>query len=104
MNSYTTCTSRIGLPAVAAKLILAVAMLSGGPVAQAAKTDTRICQDLDREERGLCRAAIRSGCALDGRHQDSVRCSKLASNYRRMSDGDKPVWLISDDAEEIFLP
>jgi hypothetical protein len=99
MNFSTACISRISLPTAAAKLVLAIAMLSGGPVAQAAKTDLGVCQDLDKAERGLCRAAIRSGCALDGRNLDSIRCSKLASNYRRMTDGDNPIWLKSDDAD-----
>jgi hypothetical protein len=98
MNLPSVCTSRINLPTVAAKLVLAIAMLSGGPVAQAAKTDTGICQDLDRAARGLCRSAIRSGCALDGQRQDSRHCSKLASNYRRITDGEKPVWLESSDS------
>jgi len=98
MNLPTVCTSRLSLPAAAATLVLAIAMLSGAPVAQAAKTDTGICRDLDRGARGLCRAAIRSGCALDGWHRGSIHCSKLASNYRRITDGDRPVWLESNDS------
>lgn len=101
MNLPTVYTARINLPTVAAKLVLAIAMLSTGPVVQAAKTDIGICQDLDRAARGLCRAAIRSGCALDGRHQDSIRCTKLASNYRKINDGDKPVWLKIDDSASL---
>jgi hypothetical protein len=96
MNSPTESISRISLPALAATLVLAMVMLSGASVAQAAKTDTGICQDLDRGTRGLCRAAIRSGCALDGHGHSSRHCSKLASNYRRITDGDKPVWLKSN--------
>lgn len=96
MNLSTLCTSRIGLPAVTAKLVLAIAMLSGASVAQAAKTDTGVCQGLDRAALGLCRAALNSDCTPEGRYRGSTHCSKLASNYRRMT-GEKPVWLIIDD-------
>jgi hypothetical protein len=97
MSLPTVSSSRISLPTMAATLVLAVAMLSGAPTAQAAKTGTGICQDLERSARGLCRAAIRSGCALDGRHRGSRHCTKLGSNYRRMTGEDKPVWLKRDD-------
>jgi hypothetical protein len=79
-------------------------MLAGAPVAQAAKTDTGICQDLEGAARGLCRAALNSGCGLDGEHQQSIECAKLASNYRKATDGDQPVWLLSNENETVLLP
>jgi len=51
-----------------------------------------MCSELDRGARGLCRAAIRSGCEVGGRHEDSRRCSKLASKFRQRT-GLEPVWL-----------
>ena len=98
MKLSTMCIYRISLPTVTAKFVLAIAMLSGASVAQAAKTDAGICQGLDRAARGLCRAALQSDCTPEGRYRGSTRCSKLASNYRRIT-GDKPVWLISDNSE-----
>ena len=104
MNLPTVCTSRISLRAVAATLVLAMPMLAGAPVAQAAKTDTETCQELEGAARGLCRAAIRSGCALDGEHRQSIACAKLASNYRKATDGQQPVWLVSNEEETVLLP
>jgi hypothetical protein len=102
MNLATVFTSRISLRTLAATFVLAMPMLAGAPVAQAAKTDTGICQDLDDTARALCRAALRSGCGPDGDHQQSIACTRLASNYRKATDGEQPVWLVSN--EPILMP
>jgi hypothetical protein len=76
---------------------MAIAMLAGTPLAQAGNVSTGMCNGLEKGERGLCRAALKSGCGVDGQHRNSVHCTKLASNYRRMTGGDLPVWLKRND-------
>jgi hypothetical protein len=104
MNFATVFTSRISPRTLAATMVLAMPMLAGAPVVQAAKTDTGICQDLEGAARGLCRAAIRSGCGPDGEHQQSIACAKLASSYRDATDGEQAVWLVSNEEETVLLP
>ena len=104
MNLATLSTSRISLRTLAATLALALPMLAGAPVAQAANTDTGICQDLEEAARGLCRAALRSGCGLNGEHRQSIACAKLESHYRKVTEGNRPVWLMSNENETVLMP
>lgn len=57
-----------------------------------ARPDTAICTDLGRGARGLCRAAVSSGCATGGRREGARYCERLAENFRRIAD-EEPVWI-----------
>jgi hypothetical protein len=98
--------TRTGFMTLAATLTLSVGMLFGSPAAHAhgKKTDIEMCHELDGGARGLCRAAIRSGCAAGGRHAESRHCSKLETAYRRQTDGDHPVWLEPDGPPVVSGP
>lgn len=62
------------------------------PATRAANVDVSQCVSLKTAAKGLCTAALKSGCGVDGRHADSRNCSKIASNYRRLT-GNDPIWL-----------
>lgn len=105
MKLTSICNHSISLLKMTA---LSAAMLATASVAQAGSSDTQVCQDLEKAERGLCTAAVRSGCALDGRNTESIHCAKLESNYRKVSGGNMPVWLMNSNSgganEEGLIP
>jgi hypothetical protein len=82
--------------------LFSVGLLLGSATAVGGPNGTEMCNDLSRDARGLCRAAIQSGCAIGGRREGSRHCAKLESNYRR-STGEDPVWLLPEiEPEPLF--
>ena len=80
-------------------LIAGMALLSmffGASTVQAVEHDTAVCDGLSGNAFSICRAAVSSGCATDGRNAGEKHCDKLASNYTKLT-GNSPVWLARTD-------
>lgn len=85
-------TNKLKFSKFATAVAVSLSLFSISPASYAANVDTSQCESLDGKALGLCRAALKSGCGVDGRRVDSRHCSKLASNYRRLT-GEDPAWL-----------
>lgn len=53
------------------------------------------CEGLSGAAKGICNAAtVKNKCTGEGASANEQACSKLADNYRKVTEGQEPPWLI----------